>query len=180
MVDKEALLNNRDEGIISSFKTKKGDGTVTVKSATIDFGKTFMMEASHTGILMSSVEHIADIYNLDRLLVKKDIIELEERPLGIIFKKHVNLELRDNKGTVAKFMHAEFVTEHEFILEEFGKDYIWVIFRDLPIGKYVLEIFVGEKDDYNIFVVGTKVEEELTDENVRKLDKDRIEFYFEI
>ncbi len=180
VVDKEALFNNDDEDIISSLKTKKGDGTVTVKSAVIDFGRIFTMEASHTGILMSSVEHIADIYNLDRLLVKKDIIELEERPLGIIFKKHVNFELRDSKGTVARFMHAKFVTEHESILEEFGRDYIWIIFKDLPVDKYVLEIFVGDEDDYNIFVVGTKVEEELTDKNVRKLDGDRIEFYFEI
>ena len=180
VVDKKALFNNRDEDIIYSLETKKGDGTVTVKSATIDFGETFIMEDGHTGILMNSMEYIADIYNLDRLLIKKEIIELEERPLGIVFKKHISLELRSDENIVARFMHAELITKYEFIIEEFDKNYVWVIFRDLPIGKYVLEIFVEDEEGYNIFVVGTRVEEELTYENVKKLDTGRIEFYFEI
>lgn len=180
VVDKDAFFYNKDEDIKSSLKTKKGDGTVTVKSATIDFGELFIMEENHGGILMGSIEHIADIYNLDRLLIKKDIIELKEHPLGIIFKKYVNLELKSDEGIIARYMYTELTTKYEFIIEEFDKDYVWIIFKNLPVGKYVLEILVGDTGDYNIFVVGTRVEKELTHENVRKLAKDRIKFYFEI
>lgn len=180
MVDKRALFNNKSEDIVSSLKTKEGDGTVTVKSATIGYGKVFMMEEGHSGILIGSIQYIANIYGLDESLIKKEIIEPEGYPLGIIFKRHIGMALKDEKGIVGRFTHTEFVTEHEFIIEEFGKDYIWVIFRNIPSGKYALEVLAEDKADYNIFVIGTKVEEELTDENVRKLDEDKIEFYFEI
>ncbi len=180
IVDKNILFNNKDENIIFSLSTRKGDGTVTAKSATIDYGKMFIMEEGHTGILINSVEHIADIYNLDKTLVKKDIIELEEHPLGIIFKKHISMELRCDEDIIAKFIHAELITKYEFIIEEFGEDYVWIIFKDLPVGKYTLEVSEGAEKDHNVFIVGTKVEEELTDKNVMKMDEDKIEFYFEV
>ncbi|HZJ76197.1 MAG TPA: hypothetical protein VFC70_00685, partial [Oscillospiraceae bacterium] len=61
IVDRNILFNNEDENIISSLSTRKGDGTVTAKSATIDYGKTFIMRDGHTGILVNSIEYIADI-----------------------------------------------------------------------------------------------------------------------
>lgn len=90
------------------------------------------------------------------------------------------MTLKDRTEIIGRFIQTEIVTEHEFIMEEFGKDYIWVMFRNIPSGKYILEILAKDEIDYDIFVIGTKVEEELTDENVRKLDEDRIEFYFEV
>ncbi len=180
IVDKNTLFNNKDENILSSLGTKKGDGTVTVRSATVDFGNTFIMKQGHTGILINSIKYIAEIYDLDKIPVKKDIIELEERPLGIIFKKHVSIELKRDDEIIAKFIYSELITKYEFIIEEFGKDYMWIVFRDLPAGKYTLELSTDAKRDHDIFIVGTKVEEELTDKNVKKLEGDGIQFYFEI
>ena len=180
IIDKEELFNNKNEDIISSLKTKEGDGTVTVKSAIIDHGKTFIMEEGHSGILLGSIQYIADIYNLDKTLVRKDTIEPEGYPLGIIFKKHVGMVLKSEKDIIGRFIHTGFVTEHEFIMEEFGEDYIWIMLKDVPSDKYVLEVFAEEEIGYDIFVIGTKVAEELTDENVRRLDKNKIEFYFEV
>ena len=180
IIDKEELFNNKNEDIISSLKTKEGDGTVTVKSAIIDHGKTFIMEEGHSGILLGSIQYIADIYNLDKTLVKKDTMEPEGYPLGIIFKKHIGMVLRSKKDVIGRFIHTGFVTEHEFIMEEFGEDYIWIMLKDVPSDKYILEVFAEDKIGYDIFVIGTKVAEELTDENVRMLDKNKIEFYFEV
>ena len=180
VVDKKAMLNNKSEDIISSLETRKGDGTVTVKSATIDSGKTFMMNEGHSGILTGSIQYIANIYGIKESLIEKKIVEPEGYPLGIIFKKYIDMTLKDRMEIIGRFIQTEIVTEHEFIMEEFGKDYIWVMFRNIPSGKYILEILAKDEIDYDIFVIGTKVEEELTDENVRKLDEDRIEFYFEV
>ena len=124
IIDKEELFNNKNEDIISSLKTKEGDGTVTVKSAIIDHGKIFIMEEGHSGILLGSIQYIADIYNLDKTLVKKDTMEPEGYPLGIIFKKHIGMVLKSKKDVIGRFIHTGFVTEHEFIMEEFGEDYI--------------------------------------------------------
>ncbi|HZJ76280.1 MAG TPA: hypothetical protein VFC70_01100, partial [Oscillospiraceae bacterium] len=124
--------------------------------------------------------YIADIYNLDKTLIKKEIMKLAECPLGIIFKKHVSIELRSDKDIIAKFIHSELITKYEFIIEKFDKDYTWVIFKDLPVGKYILEVSVDAKKDHDVFIVGTKVEEELTDKNVRKLGDDKVEFHFEV
>ena len=88
--------------------------------------------------------------------------------------------LKSEKDIIGRFIHTGFVTEHEFIMEEFGEDYIWIMLKDVPSDKYVLEVFAEEEIGYDIFVIGTKVEEELTDENVRRLDKNKIEFYFEV
>ncbi|HZJ76580.1 MAG TPA: hypothetical protein VFC70_02615 [Oscillospiraceae bacterium] len=180
IIDIEELFNNKNEDIISLLKTNEGDGTVIVKSAIIDHGKTFIMEEGHSGILLGSIQYIADIYNLDKTLVRKDTIELEGYPLGIIFKKHVGMVLKSEKDIIGRFIHMGFVTEHEFIMEEFGEDYIWIMLKDVPSDKYVLEVFAEEEIGYDIFVIGTKVAEELTDENVRRLDKNKIEFYFEV
>ncbi|HZK57669.1 MAG TPA: hypothetical protein VFD17_05090, partial [Clostridia bacterium] len=180
IVDKKAMLNNKSEDIISSLETRKGDGTVTVKSATMDFGETFMMNEGHTGILTGSIQYIANIYGIEEPLIEKEIVEPEGYPLGIIFKKHIGMTLKDRTEIISRFIQTEIVTEYEFIMEEFEKDYIWVMFRNIPTGKYILEILVKDEIDYDIFIIGTKVEEELTAENVRKLDKDRIEFYFEV
>ncbi len=180
IIDKEELFNNKNEDIISSLKTNEGDGTVIVKSAIIDHGKTFIMEEGHSGILLGSVQYIADIYNLDKTLVKKDAVEVEGYPLGIVFKKHVGMVLKSEKDTIGRFIHTKFVTDYEFIMEEFGEDYIWIMLKDVPSDKYVLEVFAEEEIGYDIFVIGTKVAEELTDENVRKLDENKIEFYFEV
>lgn len=181
IVDKKPFLNNKYEDIRGSLSTKEGDGTVIVKSATIDYGETFVMKEGHMGILTSSVDYIADIYNLDKTLIKKDIIEIKGQPLGIIFKSHTNMELRNKEEAVTKFIGGQITTKYEFVVEEFAKDYTWIIFRDLPVGEYVLEI-LGEdakefKEDYSIFVVGTRVEEEV---GLWKMEEGKRAFNFSI
>lgn len=180
IIDKKALFNYRKEHIIDSLKTKSGDGTVTVNSAIIDCGEIIILEESHGRILGKSIEYIANIYNLDKSLIKKDIVETKEYPLGIIFKKHMNMVLKNEKDIIGKFTNGKFITEYEFILEEFGKDYLWVMLKAMPGGECVLEVSIEDEEDYNVFIIGNKVEEELTYKNVLKKDKNRVEFPFKV
>lgn len=180
IVDKKALFNNKDENIINSLKTKNGDGTVTVKSASIDKGNIFLIEGSHSGILVKSIKYIANIYKIDESLIKLDIIEPKGYPLGIILKKYIHMELKNKKELVGRFVDSKFISKYEFIIEEFGRNYIWIMLKDIPEGEYILEALVDYKKDYDIFLVGRKIEEELTYKNIKKMDNNRIEFYFKV
>lgn len=180
LLDTELLFKYKKAYIIGSLKTKEGDGTVTVNSATIDNAKTFITEGSHSGILLGSIGYIADIYNLDRSLFNKGLIEPKEYPLGIILKKYINIELKNERDIIGKFIDGKFITEYEHICQEFGKDYLWIMLRHVPSGEYVLETSGQNKEDHNIFVIGSMIEEELTEKTVQKKETGRMYFSFKV
>lgn len=180
LVDKDAFLGHRDEDIVGSRKTRQGDGTVIVKSAALEYGEIFMIEGGHGGLLTGSIEYIADIYNIDPGLIKKVKVELGARPLSIIFREDTDMDLIRNRDTIAKFIGGRLITEEDFIIEGFGGAYKWVIFRDLAPGKYRLQISDKDREEYNIFVVTSKIEEEINQDKVYKMEGRKVGFGFEL
>lgn len=180
VVDKKLFLKEKKEDFIGSLETEKGDGTVTVRSAKINHSKMFIMEEGHTGILTASMDYIADIYKLDKSPIKKDIVQLKGYPISIIFKKRMSMDLKSDRDIIASFIQGKVTTRYEFIIESFSKDYVWVIFKNLPPGKYVLESPTKIEKDYNIFIMGEKVEKELTYTDIHKMGSDKMKVYFNV
>jgi len=180
IIDKESLVNHKQGYIIGSLKTTAGDGTVTVGSATIDNSKTFIIEGSHGGILKDSIKHIADIYNLDKSLIGTNIEELKEYPLGIILKKYINIELKNENNIIGKLVDGKFITEYECIYQEFEKDYLWIMLKNICKGQYSLEAYQQYEEDNSIFIIGSLIEEELSIVDSIKMATDTIHFSFKV
>jgi len=180
ILDKESLVKYKKGYIIGSLKTMAGDGTVTVESATIDNSEIFIMEGSHSSILKKSINHIADIYDLDKSLIETNIEELKEYPLGIILKKYINIELRNERDIIGKLVDGKFITEYECVCQEFGKDYFWILLKHIPKGEYILQAYQQYEEDNNIFVIGSLIEEELKIVNLKKAATNTIHFSFKV
>lgn len=168
ILDTESLINYRKGYVIGSLKTNEGDGTVTINSATISGAKEFIIEGSHSGILKDSIKYITDIYNLDKSLIDKNMKEPRENPLGIVIKKHVNIHLKNYISTICRSIDGKIITDHDCIFHEFGKDYIWIMFRDIPKGEYILEVLEKYEEDHNIYIIGPNIEKEFIKTNFKK------------
>lgn len=178
ILDGEALLNNKEVYVIGSVKTTEGDGTVIVPSAIINNSNNFIIEGNHGGILGGSIQIISNILNLDQTLLTKDIVAEELNVLSIIFKKHLMIQLENGKNSIAKIEGGMLYTNYEFIFEEFGEDYLWVILKNISPGDYVLRTSSEYNHDYSIYVVGTRVEEEFQNEGIEKQGKSINTYYF--
>jgi len=162
VLDKEVLLKDRKGCIKSTLRTKKGDGTVTVHSAKLEDAKLYVIEGSHTGILLKSIEYLEKIYNLNRSKEKKASEIIEECPFGIILQRDMKVELKNEEAIIGKFENGRFTTEHDYIAQQFGKNYIWIMMRNLPKGKYSLVVEHPYGDGSHIFVCSPFMEKELS------------------
>lgn len=180
ILDKEPLFEYKKGYVIGSLKTTEGDGTVTVSSASIDGAEMFIMEGSHSGILKDSIKYIADIYSLEQSPVNINSEEPKEYPLGIIFKKYTNLELKNGSNIIGKSLNGTFITEYDHIYQEFEKDYLWVMLKDIPMGEYRLGVTEEHGDDPNIVIIGPTIEVELTRSNLKKATIDTLHFDFKV
>ena len=179
ILDKELLFKYRKGFVTGTLTTTAGDGTVTMNSAKIDNAETFVIDGSHTGILVKAIKHIANIYNLDRRIVDGKEEEFAEYPLGIILNKNVNAVIKNQRGIVGKLENGKFITEHECICQEFKKDYIWIMFKNIPKGEYRLEAF-SQEENSNIFIISPLIEEELKPTHVEKAIAKAIQFSFKV
>lgn len=161
VLDKEILLKDRKGCIRGSLMIEEGDGTVTVHSAKLEDAKLYIIEGSHTGILLKSIEYLKKIYNLEGNKGEKRSDVVEECPFGMIFKKDMKVELKNKEVIIGKFENGRFTTEYDYISQEFGKNYIWIMVRNLPRGNYSLEVEHPYEDRKNIFIISPFMEEEL-------------------
>lgn len=182
ILDKEELLENKKGYVKGTLRTIKGDGTVTVASSNIPDAKTYIIEASHGDILKSSIKYISDIYKFSEPIEHISNKTFKEYPLSLILKKHINIELKNETEIVSKLIKEKFITKYESIHVEFGKEYLWIMIRNLPKGEYTLSLHVNEEEDHDsICIISPLIEQKLKVSELKKVSRDnKIYFSFKV
>jgi len=106
--------------------------------------------------------------------------EVKEYPLCIILKKHMNIHLKNKTNIIGRLIDGKLITEYDCIYQEFEKDYLWIMFKHIPAGEYLLEVIEQYEEDHNIFIIGSMIEEELTRRNLQKNSITSTHFSFKV
>lgn len=106
--------------------------------------------------------------------------EIEEYPLGIILKKYINIELKNENGVIGKLFDGKFITNYKCICQEFGKEYIWIMFSHIPKGQYVLDAHTEQEGESDILVIGPLIEEELVKASFKTPMPNRMKYFFKV